>query len=105
MAAQYGLCPYFIQSARVATSMAGRAISPGRRLAGNAATQDQRVRPPSGLPVVARTPADLDKTKSGIKRARRGVLGRHFKDDRPEAVTLGPGADRIEERASDAPAA
>src|SRR6266567_4911531 len=102
MAVQYGLCPYFIQSACIATV---RPFLPGRRFTGNTATQDQRIRPPARLPVVARTPADLDKPKSGIECSRRGVLGCHFKDDRTEAVVLGLGDDRIEERASDAPAA
>src|SRR5712691_442781 len=105
MAAQYRLCPYFIQSGCGATSMAGPAISPGRGLASNAAPQDQGVRSSAGLPVVARTPADLDKPKSSIERACRGVLGCDLKDDRAEAVVLGLGDDRIEERASDAPAA
>src|SRR5690349_7098813 len=105
MAAQYGLCQYFIHSICVAISMAAPTISSGQRLAGNPATQDQRVRPTSGLPVVARTPSDLDKTEIGIECSCRGVLGCHLKDDRAEAVALRLGDDRIEKRAPDAPAA
>src|SRR5712691_4550737 len=102
MAAQYRLCPYFIQSGCAATSMAGRAASPGHGLAGNAAPQDQGVRPATRLPVVARTPTDLDKTKRGIECSRRRVLGCHFKDDRAEAVALGLGDDCVDQRTPDA---
>src|ERR1700676_4891493 len=100
MAAQYGLCPYFIQSGctrRVAEesncqeARRARPVQPfpfGLGLAGAAATQDQGVRPAARLAVVAWTPADLDKIKSGIERPRRCVLACHFKDDRAEAVAL-----------------
>ena len=85
--------------------MAGPAISPGGGLAGNAAAQDQAVSPPARLLVVAWTPTDLDKAKSGIEGSRRRVLGCHLKDDRADSVALGLGDDRIHQRPSDAAAA
>src|SRR5260221_6925211 len=84
--------------------MAGPAISPGGGLAGNAAAQDQAVSPPARLLVVAWTPTDLDKAKSGIEGSRRGVLGCHLKDDRTDSVALGLCDDRTEDRAADAAA-